>query len=240
MKAILLTFTLLYSATSLYAQRGAIEIGIGAGVSSNSDASGNMAYKGNVPTLNYSTLFNVLYNVHPNVSVGIEGRMSELSRKSDSVYNTYLNATIGGDGRKFVYSKNMMSVCAIGNGKYPIKRGYLYGGLAFGYGFSIHSSANMKTGNESYRAPDGGSGLVYGLQAGYTYGLNQIIGLNVEAALRRYTLSYSSTAPEVLPPANLEYNISAYTLTVGLKFRIIPKGKTQNDIPSFKGKGRSY
>lgn len=240
MKKVAITIVLLFSIMHLYAQRGAIEVGIGTGVSVNSDVSGNMVYKGNIPTVNQSFLLNALYNVHPNISVGMEARVLGLSRKSDSVYYINLNTKVGGDGRRLVYSKNMLSTCIVANGKYPMRRGYMYGGLALGYGFSMHKASDINIANESYRAPNDGSGIAYGIQAGYTYGINQVMALNIEGALRRYNLSYTVAAPDVFPKTNLEFATTAYALTFGVKFRIIPKGKTENEIPAFRGKGRSY
>lgn len=235
---ITLLSAILISATA-NAQRGAIEIGLGAGVSTNDNPSSNMAYTGNKGTLNYSGLLNGMYNVHRSISVGLEFRALELSRVSeDSVYNTYLKTQIGGDDKRFVYSKMMVSACAVGNGKLNIMRGYLYGGLAAGYGFSRHDS-KTRGNNESYRAPDGGSGFVWGLQGGFTYGLSPAVGLNLEAALRNYSLNYDAGAPEIFPYTDLKYNITAYTITAGIKVRIMPKYKAQNDIPAFRGKGRS-
>ncbi|HEY9177862.1 MAG TPA: hypothetical protein VIN07_09240 [Flavipsychrobacter sp.] len=220
-----------------YAQPGAIEICPGAGISVNSNPGSNMSYKGDQLTLNYSALLSGMFNIHRSMSAGIELRALQLSRSHDGVYTTYLGTTIGG-GKRFVYSKAALSACAIFNGKYNTYRGYIYGGGAAGYAVSNHDSRKLNT-NESYRAPAGGSGLVLGVQAGYTHGLNAVLGLNIEGALRNYSLGYDAGAPEVRPYTNLQYNITAYTLTVGLKIRIMPKYKAQNAIPAQRGNGRS-
>lgn len=223
-----------------FAQRGAIEIGVGAGLSINSSPSSNMVYKGNRTVwTNYSGVLSTVYNFHRSMAIGVEARGMELSRRSDGVYPTYLRTTIGGDNRKFVYSKALLSVGATFNGRYSTYKGYFYGGGAAGFAASRHDSKDIKTDKESYRAPNGGNGLMLGVQAGYTHGLTSVIGLNVEGALRNYTLSYDATAPEVRPYTNLRYNITAYTITVGFKFRIMPKYRAQNNIPAMRGKGRS-
>lgn len=225
---------------SAFAQRGAIEIGIAGGVAACSNPGSNMAYKGNRTVFtNYSGLFNASYNIHRSMAVGLEVRGMELSRKSDAVYTTFPNTIIGGDDRKFVYAKSLISAGAVFNGRYSTYRGYFYGGGALGYAMSRHDSQNLNTKRESYRAPDGGNGLMLGVQAGYTHGLSSVIGLNIEGALRNYSLSYEALAPEIKPSANLKYNITAYTVTVGFKFRIMPKYRAQNDIPAMRGKGRS-
>ena len=225
--------------TGVYAQKGAIEVGLGGGVSINSNPGSNMMYKGNRMTLNYSSGLNVIYNFHRSVALGFDVRMMELSRISDQAYPTHLKTTVGGDDKRFVYSKSLISACALVNGRYTTPRGYVYGGGALGYGLSRHDSKNLNAKTETYRAPDGGQGIVWGLQAGYTHGVNSVLGLYAEAALRNYTLSYDAIAPEVRPYVLLNYNITAYTLTVGVKARIMPKYRAQNDIPPMRGKGRS-
>jgi hypothetical protein len=231
---------LVLASVSTHAQRRAIEIGVGVGSSINSNPGSNMAYKGNrIAWGNYSGLLNVSYNIHRSMSIGIEARSMELSRKSDNVYPTYLKTTIGGDDRKFVYSKAMMSAAVIFNGRYSLYRGYFYGGGAAGYAASRHDSKNVNNKTESYRAPNGGNGFVLGVQAGYTHGINSVLGLNIEGAVRNYTMNYDALAPEVRPYEKLGYNITAYTLTVGIRFRIMPKYRAENDIPAMRGKGRS-
>ena len=158
MKRLVLVTSLSLMTVAAAAQRKAIEIGLGAGVSINSNPTYNMAYAGNRITPNYSALLNGLYNVNKYLSVGIEARVMELSRKSDSVYNTYLFTKIGGDDKRFTYSKAMISGSAIANGKLVVNRGYAYAGVAVGYALSRQNSQLLNA-NESYRAPDGGKGL---------------------------------------------------------------------------------
>lgn len=231
---------LLISSTG-YAQRGAIEIGLGGGASINSNPGENMVYKGEKATLNYSSWFGLGVNVHRSIYVGLEARVLELSRISETTtYPTYLKTTIGGDSRRFVYSKSLVSAFGVVNGKYTLTRGYLYGGGAFGYGVSTHDSKVYNSNKESYRAPDGGKGIAWGLQAGYTHGISLASAVYVDIAMRNFRLVYDAGAPEVRPYTNLHYNITAYTITAGLKLRIMPRYKAQNDIPAFRGKGRSY
>lgn len=227
----------MFSSTRANAQRGAIELCPGAGISINSNPGDNMYYKGDRLTFNYSALFSCMYNFHRSMSVGLEYRVAELSRRHDGLYTTYMGTTIG-VGNKLVYSKAAMSVSAIFNAKLNTYRGYVYGGGALGYGFSNHNSATLRNG-EAYRTPAGGNGFVVGVQAGYTHGLTSVLGLNIEGALRNYTFNYDAGAPEIRPYTNLKYNITAYSLTVGLKIRIMPQYKAQNAIPAQRGKGRS-
>lgn len=239
----LLVVALLLCASVAHAQRGAFELTAGVGASINSAPSDNMPYKGNKIAPNYSALFNATYNIHRSMSAGVEVRSLQLSDKSDNLYLAGLpNTLVGGDGKRFVYAKNALSVCGVFNGKLNTYRGYYYGGAALGYGFTMHDAAQVKREKESFRTPGNGSGFVWGVQAGYTHGLTAVLGLNIEGALRNYSLNHSSAStfqPEIVFPANLQYNITAYTLTVGLKVRIVPKGKVQNDIPGMRGKGRS-
>ncbi len=189
------------SSNIAYAQVGAVEICAGAGVSVNSNPGSNMFYKGDKLSFNYSALLSGMYNVHRSMSTGIEVRALELSRRHDGVYTTYLGTDIGG-GQRFVYAKAALSACLIFNGKYNTYRGYWYGGAAAGYAFSNHNSAKLKP-NEDYRTPAGGQGLVLGVQAGYTHGINAVLGLNIEGALRNYTLGYDAGAPDIRPYTNL-------------------------------------
>lgn len=242
-------YTLLFAILALgstiaYGQRGAIELTAGAGLSINSAPTDNMPYKGNRVAPNYSALFNATYNIHRSMSAGLEVRSLQLSNKSDFVYTSspISSLAIGGDDKRFVFAKNAMSVCGVFNGKLNGYRGYYYAGGALGYGFTVHDASAVKREKESFRTPSNGSGLVWGLQAGYTYGLTALLGINIEGALRNYTFNHSNATifqPEVTFPNNLQYNITAYTLTAGIKVRIVPKGKVQNNIPSMRGKGRS-
>lgn len=222
----------------LYAQRGAIEIGLGAGGAVNGNPRDNMYYKGDKMAINYAALFNTTYNFHRNVAVGFEVRAAELARKAPNAYTTYMHTVIGGDNKRFVYSKSALSACLVANGKYVTPMGYIYGGGAMGYGISRHDS-KVLSGNEGYRAPDGGRGIVYGFQAGYTHGLNAVLGVNAEAAVRIYNMNYDAGAPEIRPYTNLNYNIASYSICIALKARILPKYSAQNDIPAMRGRGRS-
>ena len=222
LKAVVIaTCAIVWSVQVANAQLGAVEIAAGAGISVNSNPGSNMYYKGDKLSFNYSGLLSGVYNVHRSMSVGIELRALELSRRHDGVYTTYLGIDIGG-GKRFVYAKAALSASLVFNGKYNTYRGYWYGGGAAGYALSNHNSATLKP-NESYRTPAGGQGLVLGVQAGYTHGINSVLGLNVEGALRNYTLGYDAGAPDIRPYTNLKYNVTAYTITVGLKIRIMPK-----------------
>lgn len=221
------------------AQKGAIMVAATGGVSINSNPTDNMVYKGDQVTLNHAATLSGVYNFHRSMDFGIEVRTAQLSRISDSSYYTYLKTTIGGDGKRFVYAKNAISVNAIFNGKLNMNRGYLYVGPAVGYAITRHNSSVLNTGTETYRAPDGGRGVVLGAQAGFVYGLGKIVGINIEAALRHHMLSYDAGAPDVVPYTDLKYNITSYGITTGLKFRILPKERVQNAIPAMRGKGRS-
>lgn len=229
------------------AQRGAIELAAGAGVSVNSTPTDNMPYKGDIVVPNYSTVLSGLYNFHRSMAVGLEVRSLGLSRKSETaILSAILPAPydmVGGDDKRITYSKNAMSFCGVFNAKLNTYRGYFYGGPAIGYAFSVQDHGRMNNNTETYRTPDGGKGFVWGVQAGYTHGISAVLGINVEAALRNYSLSYPDNAYRLdgfmQPVPDLSYNITAYTITAGLKIRILPKYKAQNAIPAMRGKGRS-
>ncbi len=238
-KTLLVCFCLSLFSSIAFAQRGSIEIATGGGVSMNNAPTANMPFTGTRSPVNYVAQLNMLYNIHRNISAGIELRTMELSRKSDSGYYILHSGIVGGDDRKIVYSDMMMSVCGVINGKINVMRGYFYGGVSVGYAFNIHDAAKIKLTNESYRAPNDGSGLTWGPHLGFTYGVNHFMALYVEGAMRKYYLSYNSFEPGLFPTEKLKYNITAYNFTVGLKFRIMPPRKVQNDIPGMRGQGRS-
>lgn len=237
---IIIALVLLFAGNAI-AQRGAIEIAASAGPSINSNPSGNMVYKGDKISMNYTAAIQGLYNVHRSISVGLEFRVTELSRKSslsDSAHLVSFNSYIGGDNKRYIYAKKLMATSVVGNARLNLSRAYLYGGVALGYGFTAYNASKRRP-NESYRAPDGGSGFCFGFQAGYTYGLTHAIALNIEGSLRNYSLRYTVVAPGTWPSTDLHYNITAYAISIGLKIAIMPKYKQQNYIPAFRGKGRS-
>lgn len=239
-KTLLVCFCLSLFSSIAFAQRGAIELAAGGGVSMNNAPTANMPFTGTSSPLNYVTQFNAVYNLHRNIAAGIEIRSSELSRTTDSVYSPL----IYGDGKKLVYSDMMITACAIVNGKVNVMRGYFYGGLAAGYATSLHDQTKLRTTSEIYRAPNDGKGFVWGIQGGFTYGINSFMGIYAEAALRTYHINHSNSLgtgllPITNPNTELSYNITAYNLTVGVKFRIMPPRRVQNDIPGMRGQGRS-
>ena len=95
LKAVVIaTCAIVWSVQVANAQLGAVEIAAGAGISVNSNPGSNMYYKGDKLSFNYSGLLSGVYNVHRSMSVGIELRALELSRRHDGVYTTYLGSEI--------------------------------------------------------------------------------------------------------------------------------------------------
>ena len=210
-------FCLLFTPACTFAQN--FELGLGAGISTNTKPSDNMPYKGDKFTINYAFTFDVLYNISDYLQAGIEAHATQLSRKSSTVYTTFYGNKIGNDNKRFVYAKSATSVCAIVNGKLPARNGYAYGGLAVGFGAARHDSKTLSS-SESYRAPNGGNGLVFGLQVGYVLGLTERLGFQAQAALRHFSLSYDAMEPTGTTADNLKYNIMSFPITVGLRYRI--------------------
>lgn len=235
--ALVLLLSLVVSTS--FAQPGIIELGAGGGVSINSNPSDNMVYKGNRMPANYALYVNGQYNIGYNFLLGLEFRTCELARRSDDTFMGPDKYIIGGDDRKFVYAKSMLSATIVANGKLNVARGYFYGGAAVGFGVARSVSDRLNYNSESYRAADGGLGPVLGAQIGYVHGLTPRLGLNAEIALRHYRLSYTADAPLTFPYTDLKYNITAYQFTIGVKYRIFPKYKAQNNIPRQRGQGRS-
>jgi hypothetical protein len=210
-------FCLLLAPASTFAQN--FELGLGVGISTNTRPSDNMPYKGDKLTINYALAFDVLYNISDYLQAGVEAHATQLSRKSSTIYTTFYGNKIGNDNKRFVYAKSATAICAVLNGKLPAKNGYAYGGLALGYGAARHDSKTLSS-NESYRAPNGGNGLVFGLQVGYVLGITERIGFSAQAALRHFSLKYDAMEPTGTTAENLKYNIMSFPITVGIRYRI--------------------
>jgi hypothetical protein len=229
--AIILSFPL-----SLYAQN--VEIMLGGGASLNSSPTTNMAYSGEkICFTNYAAQLGFLYNFAEDWQAGLQGTVLQLSRISDKVYAGPDGTPIGGSGKHYVYSNEDATVYAIINRKMNIGNGYFYGGLAAGYGIARNNSKSLPD-NVAYEAPDGGKGYAAGAQIGYVIGINSRLGIYAEGAFRYMDLKYDAEAPNVHPHTDLHYQIMAFPLTVGLRYRFI-NSRTQNDIPAFRGRGRS-
>lgn len=227
-----ITVVFLLFSCSNFSSAQAIELCAGGGMAINSNPSTNLKYKGKQLTYNYVGFVNAQYDVNTFLLVGIDLRITELSRKTDSAYIP------ASTNEKLVYAKSLFSATAVANFKLNVRRSYWYLGPAVGYGMVLHNAANIAW-NEQYRAPNNGSGLVLGAQLGVTRGLSEYVGVNFEAAYRRYSLRYNTSAPDVVPTESLAYNINALSVTIGIKVRIIPKHRAYNQIPGQTGKGRS-
>jgi hypothetical protein len=58
------------------------------------------------------------------------------------------------------------------------------------------------------------------MQAGYNYNFNPLFALNIDLAARYYDLHYNVTAPHMNTTSNLNYQIWAFPVTIGFRFRI--------------------
>lgn len=219
MKRTCIVLMAFFSSTA-YSQN--IEIGLSGGVSMNSDPSDNMVYKTDKSAINYAGSASVLYNLTAHIQYGLQANVMELSGTSENVYADVNHgfALIGGDDKRFVYAKNALLLCGVFNGKVNINRGYLYAGLALGYGISRQSSTTLSSG-ESYRAPDGGNGISFGGQLGYVVGVSYRFGFFAELAYRYIDLKYDAQAPAVHPSTDLHYHMAAYPFTIGVRYRIL-------------------
>ncbi len=236
MKKVLSVILLVSSA--LVSQAQGWEFGIHGGISSNGNPSDNMPYKGNTSTLNYDGHLTLVYHLSKYFQVGLEGRIVELSRISDSVYTSPYNIPIGDDGKKMVYAKHMLSGAVIANGQISLGSGYVYGGAALGYGVSLHRTRKLNE-SENYRTPNGGRGIMYGGQLGYVLPLSKYVGLNIEGAVRYYTLYYKDNeVPNLKPETNLDFNVMSYSGTLGLRFRLPSRYERGMNMPPFGGARR--
>ena len=197
-----------------------LELGVGGGFSINGAPSGgNLIYKTDQSVANYALTMKLLYMTKSNWQFGFDAHMVELSGKSSKQYPSfYTQDSIGGDGKKFVYAKQAISVCFVGNKMFPVGNDKFYVGLAAGIGGSRNNTQVRKS-NESYKAPDGGSGMVLGGQIGYIASLGEKLGLSVDVAIRHYSFTYDEgTAPFVLPEEKLKFGVLAVPVTIGLRY----------------------
>lgn len=239
MNKLLLTISLVAVCYASHAQ--AIELGLNGGVSTNGNPTDNMVYKGDVYTYNYVGMVDLMVNFNDYFQLGIEARVSELSRKSDSVYLSPYKLPIGGDDKKFVYAKFMTSAMLKANGQYPFgDKGKIYGGVAIGYGVGSHNSSKIYP-SENYRTPNGGKGVAYGAQLGYDMNISDRVTFSIEAAMRSYTLDYGGPyAPVIRPFEPLKYSIIAYNLTAGIGFKLGSRDRRYLRIPAFAGSKDGY
>jgi hypothetical protein len=214
-----------------------IEVGVAGGISTNSAPSANMYYGFDTRTLNYAGALNAVYNFADYLQFGIEGHVLELSGISNSIFVSPYNTYIGGDNKRFVYAKKDISLCGVFNGRYNVARGYVYAGAAFGYGIVRHN-ADVLSSNESYRAPNGGAGLVAGGQIGWVVGINGKLGAFIEAAYRYMDLKYSTLAPKEAQQEDLHYHVSAFPVIIGIRYRLI-NTIIYNNYQHKKGKSES-
>jgi hypothetical protein len=164
--------------------------------------------------------------------VGLQAHVLSLANTSSTVYvGDEANATVGGDDKRIVYSQITTVICAIGNRKLRLNaNNEFYIGAAVGFGIARNNG--KYTPKDSYVAPDGGRGMVFGGQIGYTLNITPSFALNLEAAPRYMCLAYDAMAPYyVKPHDNLYYNVWAYPVTIG--FRIKLNRGDNNEVPSF-------
>ncbi len=221
-KGLLLALSLYCSAT-VFAQTS--EFGIGGGFSTNSSPTDNMEYKGDQMLMNYSGTLKVLFTGRTGWQYGFDGHILELASKSSKKYGGFYNdelyiPSVGGDGKKLVYAKYATSFCAVLNRLMPVgPDASFYIGAAVGYGFARNNSKRYLP-NESYKAPDGGEGMVYGLQLGYRKNISEGVVFNIEGAMRAFNLGYDAEAPQRPYHEVLRYSVVSFPVTVGLRFLI--------------------
>lgn len=200
-----------------------MEINFNGGASVNSKPTANMYYKGKVVTLNYATGLSIVHNGRNDVQTGLQFEMLELSRKKTIYGNTPTGYGVI-NRVKYIYAKNMSSAYLIVNKKINWERSYVYGGLAVGIGFARNQSGNT-TAEVPYKAPDGGYGISFGVQAGYSQYISKRFSLNVQGAARYYDIDNDAEAPKVKPVTGIHYRIVSYPVTIGLKYKFVYKKK---------------
>ena len=222
MKKALLLALLLYC-NNLYAQT--TEFGLGVGFSTNTSPSSNMEYSGDQMLLNYATTLKFLYTSKTNWQFGLDGHLVEISSKSSKKYGGFHNnglyiPSVGGDDKKLVYAKYAMSMCAVANKKFITQNNTaMYVGLAMGYSSARNNSKKYMP-NESYKAPDGGEGMVYGLQVGYLKSISESVFFNIDVAMRYYNFLYAAQAPQRPYYELLNYSVVSFPVTVGIRYML--------------------
>jgi hypothetical protein len=214
---------------SVFAQN--LELGLGGGVGINSNPSSNMPYKFDKATANYNGSLKLLFNFSDHIQAGLEGQVFELSGIANRIYTLPLNGMIGG-GEKFIYAKKDLAICGLANARTNIGRGYLYAGLALGYG--------MANGNDfgGYSLSGAGKGIIFGAQTGYVVGITGRIGAFIELGVRYNDLKYSGQSSELNARSDWHYHIMSYPCTIGIRYRIL-NTIMYNFIPKNKGEGQS-
>jgi hypothetical protein len=222
MKKALILALFLYCGNS-FAQ--STELGIGVGFSTNTSPAGNMEYKGDQMLLNYATTLKFLYTSKTNWQFGLDGHLLEISSKSSKKYDGFYNdglyiPSVGGDDKKLVYSKYATSVCAVVNKKFLFANSTsMYAGVAVGYAMARNNSKKYLP-NESYKGPDGGEGMVYGLQLGYLKAISQNVLFNIDIAMRYYNLDFDAEAPQRPYNETLSYSVVSFPVTIGIRYML--------------------
>jgi hypothetical protein len=211
-----LIFGLLLLPGTVLAQK--YELGLGAGISLNTKPSGNLYMKGDKMTINYASSLHLLYNINEHWQTGLELHVSQLSGKTD-VTQTDISGNTSEESKRIVYAKTDLAACAVFNGKMSVKNGYGYGGVALGYGVGRHDSKTLND-NEAYRTPDGGNGVVLGLQIGYVKGLSKHFGVSAEAAMRYHQMNYDTPSGTFGAAETLKYSVISFPITVGIRYQI--------------------
>lgn len=196
-----LTSLLVFAALISNAQ---VELGLSAGTAFNTVPKDNLPVKGGNPVIQYAVTASALYNMGFYWQAGISIHTMPLSVRSAQPLPT------GGNSR-IVYAAHAPAICLVANRKILIRNGYAYGGVAAGYGFTAAGS-----GDQAYHLSYNGNGPAAGVQIGYVKGLNARLAFSIEAACRYYFLTYNVPAPQ----AALKFDIAAFPVTIGLRYRL--------------------
>lgn len=189
--------------------------------------------------INYAGTLKFLRTKENNIQYGLDIHLLELSARSNHVYDSFYNGTIfvppiGGGGTKFVYAKTAAAVCAVLNKKFVFSNNNsFYLGVALGGALTRNDSKNYRS-NESYKAPDGGFGIVGGVQMGYLKDISSKITFSADIAVRYYYLNYDAAAPLLLTGDKLYYSIAAFPITMGIRYMLFRS--EWNTYQSLKGR----
>lgn len=241
MKKVFLAAILL-SSVNVFGQD--LELGVGGGFSTNTTPDGNILYKQDQTVINYAGTLKVIYTTRNYWQFGLDGHVMEISGKSSKkLPNPITGDSVGGDNKKIVYAKFGVSICAVANKAFVFKstspnKSYVYLGVAIGGGSARNPQERHNT--ESYKAPDGGRGLVLGGQVGYVGNLSEKMAFNLDIAIRHFNFKYDAGAPLTVPLEDLHYSVTAFPITVGLRYFVFRTNRML--VPRYdevRPKGRS-
>ncbi len=239
MRSILLTaitiFTLTASAVAQsFPPDYRFEAGLNVGASTTTLPQGPLTlYKGTETTWSPEASIRFHYNLTQNWQVGGDLGYTSWSTTGNWAQNDTYGKAIPSQKVKFVISSPTISVAAQANRVVPFyskfkeyNKANFYYGVTLGIVYTVNDGTSTQSTYGS--APDPkfvytskydygyGIGYVAGVQAGYTYFISEMLGVNIEGAARFTEVGTTDTRYN---HANSNYNLFYFPITVGFRLR---------------------